>query len=178
MGAKQAADEAGRCMNCGCYSVNASDITPVLVALNATVVTTKKRMTADQLLTSSLKVEDMLEPGEIITEFEIPVPKGTAHYNKFRLRDSVDFAMVSAATCYQVENGRIQSASIVLGGVAPIPLRREEAEAYLTGKQISEEVAKTAADLALEDADPFEKNTYKVDIAKSMIKNSLIQMGE
>ena len=58
------------------------------------------------------------------------------------------------------------------------PLRREEAEAYLTGKQISEEVAKTAADLALEDADPFEKNTYKVDIAKSMIKNSLIQMGE
>lgn len=178
LGAKQAADEAGRCMNCGCYSVNASDITPVLVALNATVVTTKKRMTADQLFTSSLKVEDMLEPGEIITEFEIPVPKGTAHYNKFRLRDSVDFAMVSAATCYQVENGRIQSASIVLGGVAPIPLRREEAEAYLTGKQISEEVAKTAADLALEDADPFEKNTYKVDIAKSMIKNSLIQMGE
>ena len=72
----------------------------------------------------------------------------------------------------------IQSASIVLGGVAPIPLRREEAEAYLTGKQISEEVAKTAADLALEDADPFEKNTYKADIAKSMIKNSLIQMGE
>lgn len=38
LGAKQAADEAGRCMNCGCYSVNASDITPVLVALNATVV--------------------------------------------------------------------------------------------------------------------------------------------
>lgn len=29
-------------MNCGCYSVNASDISPVLVALDAEIVTTKK----------------------------------------------------------------------------------------------------------------------------------------
>ena len=33
--------EAKRCMNCGCYSVNASDISPVLVALDAEIKTTK-----------------------------------------------------------------------------------------------------------------------------------------
>ena len=170
----QAIEEADRCMNCGCYSVNASDITPVLVALDATVITTKKRITAEKLFTSTLKTEDMLESGEIIIAFEIPVPKGTSHYSKFRLRDSVDFAMVSVATHYLVEDGCVKSASIVLGGVAPVPLRREKAEAYLVGKQISKETAERAAEIALAEADPFEKNTYKVDVAKSLLKDSLV----
>lgn len=39
---EEAAREAGRCMNCGCYSVNASDISPVLILLDARIVTTKK----------------------------------------------------------------------------------------------------------------------------------------
>lgn len=171
---EQAIEEADRCMNCGCYSVNASDITPVLVALNATVVTTKKRISAEKLFTSTLKVEDMLESGEIIVAFEIPVPMGKTHYSKFRLRDSVDFAMVSVATNYQIEDGCVKSAAIVLGGVAPVPIRREKAEKYLIGKKIDKEVAEKVAEIALEDADPFEKNAYKVDVAKSLIKDSLI----
>lgn len=171
---EQAIEEADRCMNCGCYSVNASDITPVLVALNATVVTTKKRILAEKLFTSTLKVGDMLESGEIIVAFEIPVPMGKAHYSKFRLRDSVDFAMVSVATNYQIEDGCVKSAAIVLGGVAPVPIRREKAEKYLIGKKIDKEVAEKVAEIALEDADPFEKNAYKVDVAKSLIKDSLI----
>lgn len=169
-----AAGEAGRCMNCGCYSVNASDITPVLIALDATVVTNRKRISAEKLFTSALRVEDMLEPGEIITEFDIPVPEGQSHYSKFRLRDSVDFAMVSAASECHVEEGVVKSASIVLGGVAPVPVRRKKAENYLIGKELNRETAEQAAEIALEDAVPFEKNEYKVDVAKSLIRESLI----
>lgn len=169
-----AAGEAGRCMNCGCYSVNASDITPVLIALDAAVVTNRKRISAEKLFTSALRVEDMLEPGEIITEFDIPVPEGQSHYSKFRLRDSVDFAMVSAASECHVEEGVVKSASIVLGGVAPVPVRRKKAENYLIGKELNRETAEQAAEIALEDAVPFEKNEYKVDVAKSLIRESLI----
>ena len=169
----QALQEAKRCMNCGCYSVNASDITPVLIALHAVVVTSKRRIPAKQLFTETLKVEDMLESGELVTAFEIPIPSGESHYRKFRLRDSVDFAMVSVATSYQVEDGFVKLADIVLGGVAPVPVRREKAEAYLTGKKLSEEVVEQTAELALEDAEPFEKNVYKVDVAKSLIRDSL-----
>lgn len=171
---EDAAGEAGRCMNCGCYSVNASDITPVLIALDATVVTNRKRIAAEKLFTSALRVEDMLEPGEIITEFDIPVPEGQSHYSKFRLRDSVDFAMVSAASECHVENGVVKSVSIVLGGVAPVPVRRKKAENYLIGKELNRETAEQAAEIALEDAVPFEKNEYKVDVAKSLIRESLI----
>ena len=171
---EDAAKEAGRCMNCGCYSVNASDITPVLIALDATVITNRKQIAAEKLFTSALKAQDMLEPGEIITEFDIPVPEGNSHYSKFRLRDSVDFAMVSAASKCHVEDGIVKSASIVLGGVAPVPVRRKKAESYLIGKELNRETAEQAAEIALEDAAPFEKNEYKVDVAKSLIREALI----
>lgn len=169
--------EAKRCMNCGCYSVNASDISPVLVALDAEIKTTKKTLPAAELFTEKLKVKDMLDPDELVTEIDIPVREGvSAHYDKFRLRDSVDFAMVSLASAYELEGGVIKSARLVFGGVAPVPLRREAAESYLTGKAPTEETAEEAARIALEGAVPFEKNAYKVQVAMSLVKQSVLRL--
>ena len=169
--------EAKRCMNCGCYSVNASDISPVLVALDAEIKTTKKTLPAAELFTEKLKVKDMLDPDELVTEIDIPVREGvSAHYDKFRLRDSVDFAMVSLASAYELEGGVIKSARLVFGGVAPVPLRREAAESFLTGKAPTEETAEEAARIALEGAVPFEKNAYKVQVAMSLVKQSVLRL--
>ena len=169
--------EARRCMNCGCYSVNASDISPVLLALDAEIKTTKKTLPAAKLFTEKLKVKDMLDPDELVTEIDIPVREGvSAHYDKFRLRDSVDFAMVSLASAYELEGGVITSARLVFGGVAPVPLRREAAESYLTGKAPTEENAEEAARIALEGAVPFEKNAYKVQVAMSLVKQSVLRL--
>ena len=174
---EEAAKEAGQCMNCGCYSVNASDLSPVLVALRAVIRTTRKEIGAAELFTQTLKVKDMLEPDEILTEIQIPVESGREmHYDKFRLRDSVDFAMVSLASAYTVEDGRITAADVVLGGVAPVPLRQEEAERYLIGRAPDEETAERAAALALADAVPFEKNAYKVEVAASLVKQSVLRL--
>lgn len=174
---EEAKAEAGRCMNCGCYSVNASDITPVLLALHAIIKTTKKEISAADLFTSKLKVTDMLDADEIVTEIVIPAAESTEmHYDKFRLRDSVDFAMVSLASNYVVKDGVIEKADMVLGGVAPVPMRREQAEACLIGQAPTAELAEKAAEAALEGANPFEKNAYKVDIAKSLIKDSILRL--
>ena len=175
--AAEAEAEARRCMNCGCYSVNASDISPVLVALDAEIKTTKKTLPAAELFTEKLKVKDMLDPDELVTEIDIPVREGVnAHYDKFRLRDSVDFAMVSLASAYELDGGVIKSARLVFGGVAPVPLRREAAESYLTGKAPTEETAEEAARIALEGAVPFEKNAYKVQVAMSLVKQSVLRL--
>ena len=91
----------------------------------------------------------MLAPGEIVTEIDVPVSGAVCRYDKFRLRDSVDFAMVSLASAYELEGGKIKSASLVLGGVAPVPFRREEAELSLIGKKPTEAAAEEAAELAL-----------------------------
>lgn len=174
---EEAAKEAGRCMNCGCYSVNASDLTPVLIALDAVIKTTNREISAADLFTTTLKVQDMLEPGEIVTEIIIPIRKANEmHYDKFRLRDSVDFAMVSLASAYNLEDGKISDAKVVLGGVAPVPMKREEVEEFLNGKEPTEEIAEKAAEIAVKGAVPFEKNAYKVNIIQSLVKDSVLRL--
>ena len=57
-----------------------------------------------------------------------------------------------------------------------MPLRREAAESYLTGKAPTEENAEEAARIALEGAVPFEKNAYKVQVAMSLVKQSVLRL--
>ena len=123
---EEAAREAGRCMNCGCYSVNASDISPVLILLDARIVTTKKTVRAADFFTTRLKAADMLDTDELVTAVRFRVPEGyTTAYDKFRVREAVDFAIVSLAYAYRMKDGLIEDARIVLGGVAPVPMERK-----------------------------------------------------
>ena len=134
---EEAAREAGRCMNCGCYSVNASDISPVLILLDARIVTTKKTVRAADFFTTRLKAADMLDTDELVTAVRFRVPEGyTTAYDKFRVREAVDFAIVSLAYAYRMKDGLIEDARIVLGGVAPVPMERKKVEAFLAGSRM------------------------------------------
>ena len=62
-------------MNCGCYSVNASDISPVLILLDARIVTTKKTVRAADFFTTRLKAADMLDTDELVTAVRFRVPR-------------------------------------------------------------------------------------------------------
>lgn len=81
---------------------------------------------------------------------------------------------MSVASAYRVKDGVVEDARIVLGAVAPIPLRAKKAEAYVNGKTITPELAEEAAEIALEGAMPLSKNAYKVQIAKTLVRNSLL----
>jgi Pyridine nucleotide-disulphide oxidoreductase len=82
--AEECLAEAARCMNCGCYSVS-----PVLVALDAQIVTTKRVIDAANLFTAKLAVKDMLDKDELVTAIRFAVPQGYAmKYDKFRVRKS------------------------------------------------------------------------------------------
>ena len=88
--------------------------------------------------------ENVLEPNEVLTEVHVPQPKaGTkSTYLKVRERGSFDFALSSVAANFEMNgDGICSKASIVLGGVAPIPWRSKETEAALNGKRITEAVA-------------------------------------
>lgn len=167
--------EAGRCMNCGCYSVSSSDIAPMLMAMNATIVTTEREVPANDFFTEGLTMKDKLARGEIVREIRIPVQNDyITHYYKFRLRDSVDFAIVGLGSSFKVEHGIIQKASLVFGGVAPMPYRVVEAEKYLEGKAIDEDVAEKAAEIAVKNATPLAKNKYKVREMQTMLKDAVM----
>ena len=175
---EEAAREAGRCMNCGCYSVNASDISPGLILLDARIVTTKKTVRAADFFTTRLKAADMLDTDELVTAVRFRVPEGyTTAYDKFRVREAVDFAIVSLAYAYRMKDGLIEDARIVLGGVAPVPMERKKVEAFLAGRKPDEALAEAAAELAVEGTAAMANNSYKIQEVRALIKKMILDMG-
>jgi len=151
--------------------------TPVLVALDADIVTNMRTLKASEFCCGTLKVSDALKTGELVTRIDIPRIEGaTMHYDKFRLRDAIDFAIVSISSMYSVEKGKFTGARIVFGGVAPVPLRAQEVETFLIGKPVTETVAEEAAELAVKDALVMSKNAYKVVELKALLKASILRM--
>lgn len=169
-------EEAECCFNCSCYAVTPSDMETILVALDAEIRTNQASYPAEQFFTKAVRIQDILNPGEIVTSVFVPLPSGTASYDKFRERKSIDFAVIGLGTVYETEGNRIRKARIVLGAAAPIPIRAAKAEKYLEGKTITEETVEEAARIALEDVEPLEQNEYKVEIAKTLIKRSVLRL--
>ncbi len=176
LGLNEVGIDANRCFNCGCVAVNPSDIAVALMALNAKVKTTKRTVDAEKFFTAGLMKTTILDPDEIVTEIQIPAPKpgNKQTLTKFRLRKSIDFAIVTVASVINTEARKIKDASLVFGGVAPVPLRLKETEDFLKGQAINEKVAETAGNLAVQGDIPLAENKYKVQIAKTLVKRAIL----
>lgn len=174
---EDAAEEAKRCMDCGCYCVNPSDLAPALMAIDATIRTNKRDISANDFCTTNSKVTEFLDKDEFITSISLPILKGAEmHYDKFRVRESVDFAIVSLASVFSKENGHVSRSKFVLGGVAPMPIRINEVERYISGKEITDEIAEKGGEIAVKHCAPLSHNAYKVNIIKSLVKDAILRM--
>jgi CO/xanthine dehydrogenase FAD-binding subunit len=169
--------EAHRCVSCGCLAVGPSDLAIALVALDASVVTTRRTLSAHGFFRATASSTTVLEPDELIKEIRIPKPPKEARqsYLKFTLRKPIDFAVVSVASVITEKKNICSEARIILGAVAPAPIRAVAAEAALKGKSISEEVAASAATIALADVQPLAMNAYKAAIAKALVRRSILE---
>ena len=167
-------EESRRCMNCACYSVNASDITPILVMNDAEIVTTKKTISAADMFTTEPDAKDMLESGEIVKEIRVNKMDGyTTHYEKLRIRPAIDFAIISLATAYKKDGDKVEDVRMVLGGVAPVPVRLSAAEELLKGKVVTPELIEEALEVSFKDCFMLSKNKPKYVQAKTYVKRFL-----
>jgi xanthine dehydrogenase YagS FAD-binding subunit len=165
-----------------CYIVHPSDIAVALVALNAEFTITNgkdsRKVLADNFFVlpeqNSLQ-ENILKPGEILTEIFIPELPSTAssRYIKFTERNVWDFAIVSVAANVIKSGNKINSAKIVFGGVAPIPWIDEDLNSMLNGMELSDRSIEDVAANTLMDAEPMEKNEYKIPLARNLVKKLL-----
>jgi CO/xanthine dehydrogenase FAD-binding subunit len=171
------AAEANRCFNCGCVSVGPSDMGVVLLALGA------QAEIAGPKGSRTIPIEDFfgslrttLTADEMVTQIQVPQPPEGARqtFLKFRLRESVDYPIVSVASVITIKDGICQDARIVLGAVAPAPVRATMAEEALKGTAINAKTAQAASEAALEDAIPLEKNSYKVTIARELVRRAIL----
>lgn len=156
-----------------CFAVCPSDTATALAALGATLDVAgaggARVIPVEKFYTP---VGNVLTAGEMVTVIYIPKTSSAAgqRFLKFTLRKPIDFAIVSAAAIFNLEQGLCADARIVLGAIAPAPVRALKAEEYLKGKALSAETAAKAAELALEGAKPLAKNSYKLEIAKTLVK--------
>ncbi|WP_252108160.1 MULTISPECIES: xanthine dehydrogenase family protein subunit M [unclassified Halomonas] len=148
-----------------CIATHPSDMAVALRVLDAEVETIDpegqtRRLTLDefyQLPGDTPEVENALTPGEIITGVVLPAPVGgKQRYFKVRDRASYAFALVSVALI-ELENGE---GCVALGGVAPKPWRRAEADAELANG------ASAVMQKLLDGARPTDDNAYKLTLAE------------
>ena len=170
-----------------CVSVHPSDMAVALAALDAEVeligVSGSRRVPVTGLYRppgDTPHLETVLEPGELITAVVLPpLPSGTrSAYRKVRDRASYAFALVSVAAVLHVEDGRITTARVALGGVAPRPWRAVTAESRLVGQAPNDETFAAAAAAELAAAEPLPGNDFKVALAQRTLVATLRGLSE
>ena len=132
-----------------CIAVNPSDMAVALRALDAQVETVNAENTTRvvpiaqfyRLPGDTPQIETTLRRGEIITAVTLPPPPtGKQIYRKVRDRASYAFALVSVAAIVDAAGGKIRSARLAFGGLAPEPWRVATAEERLVEAPASEEI--------------------------------------
>jgi carbon-monoxide dehydrogenase medium subunit len=102
----------------------------------------------------------VLQPGELLVEFHIPVPARNSSdaYLRFIPRNEMDIAVVGVGTAVTLDlNGeRINEARIGLGAVGPTPIYAREASQALIGKGIDDQNVDRAAQLAINVSSPID----------------------
>lgn len=164
------------------YFVNPSSLAPALIAYGATVrihgpkgsrdVAVEKFFVAPQ---SDSAREYDLKPGEIVTEIVVPSAGGakSATY-EVRQKEALDWPLAAVSVALKMSGGKVTSARVVLGHVAPTPWRSTAAEAALTGKAVNEEIAKAAGEAAVSGAKSLGRNAYKIQLARVAVKRAIL----
>lgn len=165
------------------YFVNASSLAPALIALGAKVklVSTSGEREAGveelyQIPARGGERELTLKPNEILTEVLLPSSGGRANATyEVRERQLLDWPLTAASVALEMSGGRVQSARVVMGHVAPTPWRSEQAEQALAGKAVSDETAQAAGDAAVSQAQPLSGNKHKVQLARVAVKRAILR---
>jgi xanthine dehydrogenase YagS FAD-binding subunit len=124
----------------------------------------------------NVQKENVLADDELLTHVILPALNNLkAGFYEIRYKESHDWPMAFATVLLGMSGNTVAFARVVLGAVAPIPWRSEDAERALVGKPLNEASAVAAAEAAVRAAQPLSRNGYKVRIAKTAVKRAVLQ---
>ncbi len=115
--------------------------------------------------------ETVLQPNEMVTDIYFPAPPETARSTFFKLglRRAQAISIVNVAIVLAFEGSRIASAKVTLGAVAPTIVHAEAAEAFLSGKELREDVIAEAAERTAAAAQPIDDVRGSADYRRRMV---------
>jgi len=123
--------------------------------------------------------ETAIEQGELLTEIRISVPKGVVGTGFAEVaRRQGDFAVALAAAKIRLDDaGRCDLARIVIGAVAPMPLRCTAIEAQLLGRPLDAEVLAAAIAAFPQSEIAMDNQTasrgYRIAVAPVVLRRAL-----
>ena len=164
-----------------CNAPHPSNAAMGLTALGASLVLQGGRGTrtvpADRFFTipdKDPRRENAGEPDEILTAISVPAAPGVrSTYASVKEKAAFDWPLVSTAMALRLEGGRVREARIVLGAVAPVPLRSAAAEQALLGQALDDATIEAVANAAVASAQPLTENGYKVALLKTLLRRTL-----
>jgi xanthine dehydrogenase YagS FAD-binding subunit len=168
-----------------CIATHPSDMAVAMRVLDARVETINRGGEARAIPIADLhrlpgktpEIETSLKSDEIITAVTLPPPPpGVQVYRKVRDRASYAFALVSVAAIVDTARGRIRSARLAFGGLAPKPWRVAQAEAKLANATADPASFNAAADAVLDGARGFGGNDFKIPLTRRTLHSVLAEI--
>lgn len=163
----------------------AADLPPPLMAYGASVVL--KRAEGER----TVSLDDFflgtgltaMRPDEVLTEIRVPAPPpcSGAGYINLGIRSACDINLVNVASFISLDGstGEVREARIIMGCVAPTPVRASMAERLLLGEKPRQGLLEQAGEAAMKEASPRGAPTsrasaeYKKDMVKELTMRTL-----
>jgi CO/xanthine dehydrogenase FAD-binding subunit len=159
-----------------CNAAPSADTAPPLIALGAKLKVKslggERPIEVEELFIGPGKT--ILKKGEIVTEIEIPLlpPHSGGMYLKLPARTAVGIAAVGVAVMVTVDSrdDTCSDIRIVLGAVAPTPVRAVKGEEVLKGKKLQVGLIEKAAKISSEEAQPISDVRASAEYRREMVR--------
>ncbi|MGD8389548.1 MAG: xanthine dehydrogenase family protein subunit M [Desulfobacteraceae bacterium] len=159
----------------------AADLPPSLIAYDAELVIRnakgERTLPVEELFTGPGVT--VLNPNEMVECIRLKNPPGKSGsaYLKLGIRETLEISIVNVAAWFSLENDVIKNARIVLGAVAPTPIRAPSAEKALMGEKPSDALFREAGEAAAGDAKPIDdfraSAAYRKDMVSTLTRKAL-----
>jgi xanthine dehydrogenase iron-sulfur cluster and FAD-binding subunit A len=152
----------------------ANDTITPLMALGASVALQSKKGTRiiplEDFYTGVRKT--VMQTDEMLVDISFPAMKTTQRgtFVKLALRRAQAISVINVAVILDLEADSVKSASITLGAVAPTIIHAPEAEAYLAGKQLTDDVFEEAARLTMNASKPIDDIRGSAAYRREMVR--------
>jgi CO/xanthine dehydrogenase FAD-binding subunit len=154
----------------------AADFPPPLMAYGASVVlknsSGKRTISLDNFFRGP--GQTVMEPDELLTEITIekPPPYSGGDYIKLGARKTLITSIVNVAAFLSLDgrDGTITSARVVLGAVAPVPVRAPSSEQVLLGENPTDALFLRAAEAAAGDSKPIDDFRGSAEYRRAMVE--------
>jgi xanthine dehydrogenase iron-sulfur cluster and FAD-binding subunit A len=119
----------------------------------------------------------VMRADEVLVDIAFPAMKTSQRgaFVKTGLRRAQAISVVNAAVILDLERGRVKSAAITLGAVAPTIIHASQAEAWLTGKTLNAEIIAEAALLAQQEARPIDDLRGSAAYRSEMVRVAVLR---